>query len=222
MVLARDLEPELMDGEAQAEAYAHADFEAPNDLFCRSLAAHAGAVGRHGRVVDLGCGPAAIPIRLAHTHPGWHFDAIDGSAPMLRHARRAIDAAGFGDRIRLHHARLPNAALPDGAFDLVISNSLLHHLHAPGALWAEAARLGRPGAPVAVMDLMRPADAREARALVERYAVGEPDVLREDFYRSLCAAFTPAEVRVQLDTAGLTHFAIEPISDRHMLVSGVL
>lgn len=222
MLLTRAVEPELMDGEAQAEAYAHADFEAPNDLFCRSLAARAGALSPHARVVDLGCGPAAIPIRLAHTHPGWHFDAVDGSAPMLHHARRAIDAAGFGDRICLHHARLPNLPLSDAVFDLVISNSLLHHLHAPGVLWGEAARLGRAGAAVAVMDLMRPDDTRQARSLVERYAVGEPEVLREDFYRSLCAAFTPAEVRAQLDTAGLAHFAIEPISDRHMLVSGVL
>ena len=72
------------------------------------------------------------------------------------------------------------------------------------------------------MDLMRPDDEHKARGIVERHAAGEPDVLREDFYHSLCAAFTPAEVRNQLDAAGLTHFAVEPISDRHMLVYGVL
>jgi hypothetical protein len=52
-----------------------------------------------------------------------------------------------------------------------------------------------PGAPVLVMDLMRPASPAAAEALVEQYAAGEPEVLRRDFYNSLLAAFEPGEVR---------------------------
>jgi len=43
-----------------------------------------------------------------------------------------------------------------------------------------------------------------------------------DFYRSLLAAFTPAEVRAQLRAAGLEELAVEVISDRHLFVSGRL
>jgi SAM-dependent methyltransferase len=221
MASRRVVEPELMEGEAQAAAYAQADFAEPNALFCRHVAARVRGV-RCRRVVDLGCGPADIPLRLARRHPGWRFDAVDGSAAMLAHARRAIDAAGLSERIRVHRARLPGARLPRGAYDLVLSNSLLHHLHDPAVLWAEVVRLGRRGAVVVVMDLVRPASARAARAIVDRYAAGEPDLLREDFYRSLRAAFTPAEVRRQLARAGLSGLAVEAVSDRHMLVSGVL
>lgn len=221
MALVRVVEPELMDGHAQAEAYARADFAGPNELFCRELAARVPEIA-HARVVDLGCGPADIPIRLARAHAHWRFDAVDGAAAMLRHARRAIDAEGLGDKIVLHHARLPDAPLPDHAFDLVISNSLLHHLHAPEILWREALRLGRAGATVAVMDLMRPDDMHQVRVLVERYAGGEPDVLRVDFHNSLCAAFTPTEVRNQIAALGLAHFTVVSVSDRHMLVHGVL
>ncbi|KAF0166286.1 MAG: type 11 methyltransferase, partial [Caulobacteraceae bacterium] len=219
--LVRVVEPELMDGDAQSEAYARADFAGPNELFCRELAARIPAIA-DARVVDLGCGPADIPIRLARAHPGWRLDAVDGAAAMLRHARHAIDAARLGGKIALHHARLPDVPLPDHVFDLAISNSLLHHLHAPEVLWREIVRLGRAGATVAVMDLVRPDNTHQVRAIVDRYAADEPEVLREDFCNSLCAAFTPAEVRSQLVVAGLGHFTVEPISDRHLFVCGVL
>ena len=67
---------------------------------------------------------------------------------------------------------------------------------------------------------MRPADAAAARALVEQSAAGEPEVLRRDFYNSLLAAFEPAEVREQLELAGLAQLEVLEVSDRHMLVRG--
>ena len=66
----------------------------------------------------------------------------------------------------------------------------------------------------------RPASQADARALVERYASGEPAVLRTDFYNSLLAAYRPGEVEVQLKVAGLSHLATEVISDRHLIVWG--
>jgi hypothetical protein len=60
----------------------------------------------------------------------------------------------------------------------------------------------------------------EVRHLVDTYASGEPDVLRRDFYHSLCAAFTPAEVEDQLAAAGLHGLSVEVISDRHLVVHG--
>ncbi len=71
-----------------------------------------------------------------------------------------------------------------------------------------------------VQDLMRPQSPDAARALVDRYAPGEPDVLRRDFYNSLLAAFTPDEVRAQLAAAGLDALVVEPVTDRHMTIAG--
>jgi hypothetical protein len=70
------------------------------------------------------------------------------------------------------------------------------------------------------MDLLRPSSTDEARAIVERYASAEAEPLQRDFYASLCAAFTPGEVRAQVDAAGLGWLRIEQISDRHLLISG--
>jgi hypothetical protein len=47
-------------------------------------------------------------------------------------------------------------------------------------------------------------------------------VLKRDFYNSLCAAFTPDEVRSQLSEASLDCLEVKTISDRHVVVSGVL
>ncbi|HSB42923.1 MAG TPA: class I SAM-dependent methyltransferase [Methylomirabilota bacterium] len=217
----RVLEPELMTDPVQAEAYASADFGSVNQAFVDRFRALFPDLVR-GRLVDLGCGPADIPIRLCQALPGVTVIGVDGSEAMLAPGRRAIAAAGLRSRIELVHARLPGLPRPPGGFDGVISNSLLHHVPEAGVFWAEVARLGRTGAAVLVVDLSRPDTRDRARAIVEAYAAADPDVLRRDFFHSLCAAFTTAEVAAQLATAGLTGLRVETISDRHWAAWGRL
>ena len=218
----RVLEPELMDGREQAEAYAAADFEEPNSLFVEKFEELFGDELDDARLLDLGCGPADITIRLVERHPEWEIDAVDGSEPMLQIARERLegdpDVAG---RLRLVHARVPLTEPPGrDLYDAAISNSLLHHLHEPLDFWQTVADLTRRNGPILVMDLRRPDSEEEARALVDEYAADEPEILREDFYNSLCAAFTPLEVRRQLGRVGLGRLNIDLPTDRHLLVSG--
>ena len=117
---------------------------------------------------------------------------------------------------------LPGATLPLPAYDAVVSNSLLHHLHDPGVFWRAVREAGAPGAAVLVMDLFRPESAAAAQAIVDQYAAGEPDVLRQDFFASLCAAFEPDEIRGQLRAHGLDDLRVRTVSDRHLLVTGRL
>jgi hypothetical protein len=56
---------------------------------------------------------------------------------------------------------------------------------------------------------------------VETYAATEPEVLREDFFASLLAAYTVEEVRAQLAAAGLD-LAVAETSDRHLQAWGRL
>ena len=217
-MIPRTPEPEVMDGDDQAAAYAAADFDEVNQAFVdRFVATFPDA--RSGHFIDLGCGPADITVRLCKARPAIEVTGVDASGPMLHHARQAADQAGLADRVELIHALLP-ADLPRQAYDAVISNSLLHHLPDPSVLWQSIADVARPGAPVLVTDLTRPETDDAARQLVEAYAAGEPEVLRRDFYLSLHAAFTPAEVRAQLETAGLAPLEVCTISDRHLAVTG--
>ncbi len=71
-----------------------------------------------------------------------------------------------------------------------------------------------------MQDLTRPDSTDAARALVDRYAAGDPEILRRDYYQSLLAAFTLAEIREQLHAVGFGYFAVDAVSDRHVVVSG--
>lgn len=217
----RTLEPELMEDPAQARAYAAADFAAADARFVEAFLALAPELGldpaRPARVVDLGCGPAGICARLAAARPGLAVVGVDGAAAML------AQAGPRPARVALVCARLQAPPFPARAFDAVVSNSLLHHLHAPADLWAAVARLGRPGAPVLVGDLFRPDTPEAARRIVAEHAGGEDPLLQRDFLLSLHAACTPDEVRAQLRAAGLERaLAVEVVSDRHLFVRGRL
>lgn len=213
-------EPELMEDEAHARAYAEADFDEPHAMFVRLWEESFGRDRLSGRVIDLGCGPADITVRFAERHPGIIIDGIDGSEAMLACARERLHRTGLASRIQLIRARLPDTELSAGAYDAIISNSLLHHLPDPAVLWQTIRHCARPGAPVLVMDLMRPASRVEAEQLVERHAAGAPAVLRHDFLHSLLAAWRPDEIRGQLHAAGLDAFRTRPVSDRHLLIWG--
>ena len=215
----RILEPELMDDERQSLAYAKANFSASNQLFVDSVIRDFS--DRLRTVVDIGCGPADVVIRLARAVPGSNITAIDGSAPMIALAREAVRAAGLEARITLVHGYVPGAALPDRSYDGILSKDLLHHVPQPSSLWKEIARLGKPGAAVYVMDLIRPPTAEDARRIVDSVAASEDPILREDFYHSLCAAFTMDELREQLAVEGLDLDVVKA-GDRHMLVKGLL
>lgn len=223
--LARTPEPELMDSEAQVDAYASADFSASNQWFVdrlveRLVERFQPRPGR-GRLVDLGCGPGDICLRLAHALPDWRIEGVDAGANMLNTARRAVAQAGLENRIQLRLARLPDPALGSQGFECVVSNSLLHHLPDPDTLWQAVRQLAAPGAWIQVMDLDRPETAEQADALVEMHSGDEPEVLKADFRNSLHAAWRVDEVRGQLQRAGLS-LDCEKVSDRHWLVSGRL
>ena len=218
----RTTEAELMNDEAQALAYAQADFEAPHKLFIQAFKSAFPEKDVGGYILDMGCGPADISIRFAQSFPDCLIDALDGAPRMLEHAIRAVDKAQLTDRIHLMQGVLPEVCLSRDNYDVVISNSLLHHLHEPDVLWDCIKQFGVAGTRVFIMDLMRPESEQAVREFVDLYADDEPQILRDDFYHSLCAAFLPEEIQSQIAIAGLSHFEVRIISDRHLTVFGTL
>lgn len=213
-------EPELMDDPKQAEAYARADFEAENQGFIERFKEYFSEFSQ-GTVLDLGCGPGDIPIRFAKFYPACQVIGIDASAPMIRLGEQAVKEAGLSDRITLRCERYEEVAGARIA-DAVISNSLLHHLPNPLQFWQKIRQLVKPGAPVLVMDLLRPDSPEAAQAIVDQYATNEPDILRRDFYNSLLAAFTEDEIGSQLARMNLTRLLIDVPDDRHWVVGGLI
>jgi SAM-dependent methyltransferase len=217
----RVVEPELMTEETQARAYAQADFDSAHSFYPRFFAKKFPHRPQRAPVLDLGCGPCDVTLRFAGANPGWKFHAVDGSAAMLKYARVAIARQrGLLRRIKLIRGFIPGAVIPRRSYDVILSNNFLHHLHDPQALWQTVQRYSRRGTIVFVTDLRRPASRAQARAFVHKYSRGEPEVLCRDFFNSLLAAFTPAEVRMQLRHAGLNELKVKVTSDRHLIVFG--
>ena len=215
-------EPELMDDETQARAYAEADFSEPNSRFIELLRGAFPSDALSGYVLDLGCGPGDITLRVARAWPSCIVHGVDGAAAMLHYGQRAVSEAGLKARVKFVHGRLPAVRLLREQYDVLISNSLLHHLLEPAILWDCLKRYGVRGAPVFIMDLRRPATRSEAAALVDQYAAEEPEILQRDFFNSLLAAFKPDELQEQLARAGLNSLEVAVVSDRHLAISGFL
>ena len=216
----RTLEPELMDNPEQVLAYARADFEKENQGFVDRFREYFPEF-TEGHILDLGCGPGDIPIRFARALPLCRITGVDASEPMIGLAGVAAKQAGLVDRITFCCERFQDVLLVEPV-DAAVSNSLLHHVPNPLQFWYRLRQLVKPGAPVLVMDLVRPDSSEEAQAMVDHYAANESKILRRDFYRSLLAAFTEDEVAAQLAEMNLSRLIIDVVDDRHWVVSGII
>ena len=218
----RILEPELMDDPLQAAAYAAADFSEPHGLFIKKFQEVFFGTNITGQVLDLGCGPADISIRFARTYPACHIYGVEGSPAMLLEGKAALVRTGLQQQVELIQGLIPGVELPQRKYQVILSNSLVHHLHDPSVLWKFIKKYSDVDTLICIMDLMRPGTPREARELVNTYCGKEPQILRQDFYSSLCAALCPQEVKLQLEDAGLQELTLDIISDRHWMVNGII
>ena len=104
-------EPELMDEPAQARAYSEADFAVPHQAFADEVARRFREVGDEEPVgwdvLDLGCGPADITVRVARLLPACRVTGIDAVPEMLRLGRARVHDAGLEDRVVLEQVHLP-------------------------------------------------------------------------------------------------------------------
>ena len=213
----RILEPELMTDVAQCQAYATANFGASNQRYVDIVGNL--MPGIVSTVLDIGCGPGDVMIRLAKIRPELKITAIDGSQKMIQLASAAISSNGLDANIHAVEGYVPMLALPVGSYDVVLSKDFLHHLPEPMAFWHEIRRMIKPGGFICVMDLRRPDSTIIAHQIVEAIAANEAEVLKVDFYNSLLAAFTPEEIREQLKAADFD-LSVTNCGDRHVLMQG--
>ena len=208
----RTLEPEVMDTREEAEAYDAMDFLAVNTAFVNRVI-ELGAC--EGHFLDVGTGPAQIPILLAQRQQEIRITAIDLSENMLKFGEKRVAQAGLAERISLEQVDAKSLPYPDACFDGVISNSIVHHLPHPMPVIREISRLVRPGGLILVRDLIRPDTPEAAQAFVDRYAANETLYQQKLFYDSFLAAFTIPEVEAMLSQVPLPGAVVVQSSDRH-------
>jgi SAM-dependent methyltransferase len=123
------------------------------------IAADVAAVAPAGaQVLEVGCGPGHLSIRLARHH-GLDVTGLDLDPAMIARARANADRLGNSDQRRPSFVvgDVATLAFPDGSFDLVVSTLSMHHWADPTASLAEIGRVLRPGARALVWDFRPPA-----------------------------------------------------------------
>jgi ubiquinone/menaquinone biosynthesis C-methylase UbiE len=201
-----------MDTEQEARDYDAMDHAEVNARFCADLLATAPPLGR---VLDVGTGTALIPIELCRRYRDCVVDAIDLATHMLALAERNVAAAGFANRVTVARVDAKATGWPSHRFDVVMSNSIVHHIPEPDAVLAEMVRVLAPGGWLFIRDLLRPATEAELRHLVATYAGDANAHQRQMFADSLHAALTLAEVRDRVAALGYPADDVRQTSDRH-------
>lgn len=216
----RVLECEVMDGEVEAREYDAMDFSDADRSFAdRAAALVHGPRDAPLEIIDLGCGTGTIALMLADLFPNARIVGVDLAESMLSLAKAKLESRSLGHRVVLMQRDVKETGLPSGHFDLVISNSVLHHLPDPERLLVEMRRLVTEGGALLLCDLFRPGDEAGAWAIVDEAAPGDSPKQRQLFFDSLCAALTSAELTTLAERVGLSDMTIETISKRHLAAS---
>jgi ubiquinone/menaquinone biosynthesis C-methylase UbiE len=217
--LQRVPESEVMDAE-EVEAYSSAAAQAHLDKIDDTFVEHALRLVKNrkqGRALDIGTGPGQIVLKLANRLQAWKFIAVDRSAGMIAQARANLAAAraDSADRVEFQVDDGTRLGFPDASFDLVMCNSVLHHLAKPENLLAEMARLAKPDGAILLRDLRRP-----SRFVYPLHVRWHGRRYRGAMYKLYCdsvrSAYTRPELQSLLDASSLREARIFAHGSTHI------
>ena len=211
-MLKRILEEEVMASQEEAIVYDDMDHRSVNEQFIDDLLATQNAAGE---ALDLGTGTARIPLLLCERTEDTRVIAVDLSESMLDLARLNIEIASMSSRVMLDRADAKELPFDDGRFDVVVSNSIIHHIPEPKKAFAESVRVCKKGGQLFFRDLVRPGSEEELAKLSETYTGEEGVQARKMFEDSLRAALTLEEVQAMVSEFGFPADTVSLTSDRH-------
>jgi ubiquinone/menaquinone biosynthesis C-methylase UbiE len=220
--LERVAEPEVMDDSAEVEAYSSAAAQSHLNAIDDTFVDHAmRLVGKRerGRALDIGTGPGQIVLKLARRLTRWKFVGVDRSPNMIAQGVASLaPAVELAGRVHFYVGDGNQLPFRDESFDLVVCNSVLHHIAAPQKLLAEIVRLAKPGGAILLRDLRRP--SRLAYPFhVRRHGRHYQGLMYKLYCDSVRSAYTVEELQRLLDGSPLkgarvfehnrTHIGIE-------------
>ena len=208
----RVTEPEVMDSTQEAVEYDGMDFLEVNTAFAERAIALS---PQSGLILDAGTGTARIPILLCQRRPQWQVIGIDLAQSMLEVGRQNVEQAGLQQQIKLELVDAKQMPYPDAHFDMVVSNSIIHHLPDPLPFLQELKRVLKPNGAILLRDLIRPASEEILEEIVEKYAGDCNEHQKMLFSDSLYAAFTLDEVNELIQKVSLAGVRVYQSSDRH-------
>jgi 2-polyprenyl-3-methyl-5-hydroxy-6-metoxy-1,4-benzoquinol methylase len=119
------------------------------------------------------------------------------------------------ERITLAQVDAKKMGYDRGAFDVVISNSIIHHIPQPLSCLREMVRVVAEDGLLFIRDLMRPEDTETLEELVVAYTGKESEYSQKLFRDSLHAALSLDEIRELVASLGFEPDSVKATSDRH-------
>ncbi|HEY2415293.1 MAG TPA: methyltransferase domain-containing protein [Pirellulaceae bacterium] len=220
MTLNRILESEVMDSPAEAADYDAMDHAEVNRRFVEDLLttisnSEFSIQNSELDILDLGTGTALIPIELCQKLAGCRIMAADAAVSMLELARYNVEVNGLTERIELAHVDAKKLPFNDAMFDVVMSNSIIHHIPEPIDVLRGAVRVAKAGGLLFFRDLLRPETDEQLKDLVAVYTAGANVNQRRLFAESLHAALSLDEIRSLVTSLGFPADTVQQTSDRH-------
>jgi L-amino acid N-acyltransferase YncA/2-polyprenyl-3-methyl-5-hydroxy-6-metoxy-1,4-benzoquinol methylase len=162
-------------------------------------------------VLDLGSGGGLdVLLSARRVGPTGKAVGLDMTDEMLSLARNHADRAGVTN-VEFLRGHIENIPLPDASVDVVISNCVIALSTNQAAVFAEIARVLRPGGRVGITDLI----ADDTLTDAERAAGTDIECL--------VTALTAGTYRSLLRDAGLTGIEVQPTHDAgHKLASAII
>lgn len=122
-----------------------------------------------GRILDVGTGPAYLPVEIAKRAPNLEIVGIDLSPAMVAIATKNAEKRGVSDRVRVQRANAADLPFEDGYFDLVVSTLSLHHWLRPSECLKEINRVLKENGEAWIYDARRDTTKEVNAQFRERY-----------------------------------------------------
>ena len=138
---------------------------------------------------------------------------VDFTDAQLAKAARLRDRHGF-DQLELVEARIEALPFDDGSFDVVLSNGVINLALDKGRVFAEAARVLRPGGTLAIADIVsgRPLKERTRRNVDLWAACIAGAIPRDDYLGAIEAAGLHVETVRRNDYRFISERALDACS----------
>lgn len=166
-----------------------------------------GALRSGGAVADVGCGEGWSSIAIALAYPNTTVVGFDVDEPSIEAAIRHGIEAGVADRVRFRIADVATLS-EEAVYDAVVGFEFIHDLAQPVEILAAMRRMGKPGAPVVIMDENVGDDFGGSAAERLMYAfslfVCLPDAMSQQPTMATGTVMRPATLRTYARQAGFS------------------
>ncbi len=126
-----------------------------------------------GKILDVGCGFASVPIEIAIAIPEAKVTGIDLSETMLDMGKVLVEKQRLEKQIVLQRGDAYRMDFESNSFDVVINSFLMHIVEDPISILNEIERVTKPGGLIIITDLKRGFLGYFVKKIRRAYALNE-------------------------------------------------